>query len=277
MSKTNGLEQLFGTIINKIPDLCHPPAMRLEGEDDFFNCTKHLKLEPFRTQEVFERCVTPTLDDLRHDAVTSPTGDYIKPKTCPHDTRTTAPTKSRRTDKARYPFANPIPECMLSNGEDNFSELILSHDIEWRMLTPIRPPNEYEELYVDKLIKLARKHHKLARTFGLVESDAAYDHYKQQQQQGHDGSFAVSPMSTFKHTRHGSGSPATAQLRRCERGQDGRTLSSSVSLGIKLKGRFHSRSNASITAAQTAKMINPSIPILTFTAEDEVVVDDDGE
>lgn len=254
------LEQIFDSLIGKIPDLCHLPALRFEGENDFFNQTKDLKLEPFRTQEAFERCVTPTLDDLRHEAVTSPTGLYEKAKF-----RNSSPEEASRNAscKSDYPFANPIPQCMLANGYDDLRKLILSQDIEWRMLTPIRPASEYEEKYFDKLVKLHRYHNQnrieMASDLGKI-SGRGHQHLKDNFQ-----------VTSFKHTRHGVTLPSGDQ--RCDRDRRGRrTLSTSVRLGVRLKGRFHPRSRTSITG-QMAK-VGSTIPTLTFTTEDEIVLAD---
>lgn len=82
-----------------------------------------------------------------------------------------------------YPFANPIAECMLTEDNiDNLREIIVSAvNIEWKMLTPVRPNSDYEENYFDKLINLHRNRYKSRLECGY---------------------FKTNQKLPFKHTRH---------------------------------------------------------------------------
>lgn len=82
-----------------------------------------------------------------------------------------------------YPFANPIADCMLTDENiDNLRDIIVSSvNIEWKMLTPVRPNSEYEEKYFDKLIYLHRCRYKSRLESGYFKNDQKVP---------------------FKHTRH---------------------------------------------------------------------------
>lgn len=269
------LENIFDSVINRIPDLCMPHMVRLSGEDDYFNRTKSIKLIPFRKQRAFDDCVSPTdsikqptqldhkfsPDKVPRATLTSSSSTKVveknseskfqqarkvsfksSPSVSKHVTSSTKPgsapkdkkvskvslfgktndpeldrnrkretrkklnrrysrlkIKSKKEGKdqsrlgydklfreipdASYPFANPMPECMLTNDNiDNLREIIVSAvGIEWKMLTPVRPAREYEEKYFDKLIQLHRNRYR-----SRLES----------------GYFAVNQTAPFKHTRH---------------------------------------------------------------------------
>lgn len=90
----------------------------------------------------------------------------------------------RNKPHCNYPFANPMTDCMLTDDNiDNLRKIIVSsRDIEWKMLTPIRPDNEYEERYFDKLINLHRNRYKSRVESGYFKSE--------------------NRRVPFKHTRH---------------------------------------------------------------------------
>lgn len=328
------LERIFGSVINKIPDLCHPPIVRLENECDFFNQTKDLKLEPFRKQEIFESCVSPTQDDRRHEAVSSPTGEFldvtrplsINSTTCsPSPKPVAAPvgrhqgdlransssSKDRKSVNGResaqrqraleryrqkvdlsrkyshfklrkvmsssgleadedmdkifvdslaqmggssssYPFANPIPECMLTRANiDNLRDVIVSSvNIEWRMLTPIRPASEYEENYFDRLVQLHR------------------NRFKYRQEAGSMSGRASSPTTPFKHTRHGLMVPGPSQpsaLNSRHKQQAGHQ--NCLSFGAKLTSHLVAQRAKSVAKPRSAGRMK--IPTLMLTTDDE--------
>lgn len=248
------LEEIFDSVIGRIPDLCMPPSVRLAGEDDYFNRTRSIRLEPFRKQRIFETSISPDLVSFKSEAklptdhiesssraTNSPESTCIKY----HDIATNKPAKVvvfapstkgkmesrggkasttimnksqieskkkfedltklhkkysklkikksspdelKEVDKqvaynklfrnkasrdTNYPFANPMPECMLTDANiDNLREIIVSSvNIEWKMLTPVRPGSEYEEKYFDKLIQLHRNHYRSQLESGVLETD----------------------------------------------------------------------------------------------------------
>lgn len=341
------LDKTFASVINKIPDLCHPAIYRLENENDYFNQTKDFKMEPFRKQEVFERCVTPTQDDRRHEAVSSPTGDHLnllRPRSCASnlppqrgasrepgackpksrlspvevasstgDTRDGTKSRSgqfaghsRPTNKqesfekyqlkinlnhrysrlrlskrtksfeleSRYgldrtciedlrakeescPFANPIPECMLtSESIDDLRQMIVSSsNIEWRMLTPVRPASDYEEMYFDKLVRLYRNRCEYRRELAACS------------RRDPSPSGAASKLP-FKHIRHGvfvQNQHRQSVLSSCRHSHSQQNC---LCLGAKLRGRFVSHRRASTkSAVRPALVSNMSIPVLLLTAD----------
>lgn len=280
------LDDIFDSVIYRIPDLCMPSAFRLAGEDDFFDKTKGIRLVHFRKQRDFSGCSSPNSEKLStsvfrkiaqpinhihnvHDRkkekrhvkikheLESPTRrvkflfgqvesnnekeeeayensshhnkevilsyGQMKPwnlqsanirgiigsSECrsklemrnklkkrysnikikmnnydlEEDNRTGYDKLFREKPEADYPFANPIAECMLTEDNiDNLREIIVSAvNIEWKMLTPIRPNSDYEEKYFDKLIDLHRNRYK-----SRLES----------------GYFKTDQNLPFKHTRH---------------------------------------------------------------------------
>lgn len=267
------LDEIFDSIVNRIPDLCMPSAFRLAGEDDFFNKTKDIRLVHFRKQRDFDVCISPnsekyakssnsTIDIARptineckikykRDPIKSEhklesssrkvkfsvikqgdsdegeklrqqnkrlitnnekrrwnssqtaiksvkskleTRDMLKKrysniriKTNNHDSeesyRIGFDKLFQRKPDSNYPFANPIAECMLTEDNiDNLREIIVSAiNIEWKMLTPVRPNSDYEENYFDKLITLHRNRYKSRLECGY---------------------FKTNQKLPFKHTRH---------------------------------------------------------------------------
>lgn len=67
-----------------------------------------------------------------------------------------------------YSFGNPIPESMKSINLNDFCET----DIDWKMLTILRPNNKLEDQYFSKLVELYRLRHKtrIEDGFGLKEA-----------------------------------------------------------------------------------------------------------
>lgn len=215
--KKFGLEKIFDSVINKIPDLCMPASHRLAGEKDYFNETAKLKLVPFRKQEVFDRCISP--------AHGTPTEH--------HD----------QVEDSSWPFANPIPSCMLiEDNIDNLRTIIVSSlEIEWKMLTPVRPETEYEENYFDKLVFLHRSRYKFRLESGYLKANK-------------NG-------SVFRHTRHG------ISLQHDIR-HDHHYHHPSVSLGVKLKSKFRARAERSRSIVQPLAPARLTIPTLTLTYDE---------
>lgn len=256
-------EEVFDSIKSKIPDLCLPPAIRLAGEEDYFNKTKDIKLVSHKKQHNFDTYVSPGLSgDAGSHVCGSPLlFESTRPKTtttdielvvgqpritnasfvslqkeevkqsrhgetkeettsrhqrglmdqCKNTTRIKLDARrriQRRYSRIKvvknvttddrigfnkllrvrphpdYPFANPMPDCMLTDENiDNLREIIISSvNIEWKMLTPVRPEIEYDEIYFDKLIMLHRSRYKSRLDTGYYSSD--------------------NQKTPFKHTRH---------------------------------------------------------------------------
>lgn len=176
----DSLEKNFDSIISKVPDLCKPPAFRLAGEEDYFNKTSKLKLKPFRKQEVFDRCLRATSTKATYSSFENISSTRDLRLCRDFDRLLFDPLPA-----ANFPLANPIPECMLAKDNvDNLRDIIVSSlDIEWRMLTPVRPDNKYEEDFFDKLIYLHRRRYEFR-----LESEKTGDN--------------VGGLP-FRHTRHG--------------------------------------------------------------------------
>jgi len=137
-----------------------------------------------------------------------------------------------------YPFANPMPDCMLTEENvDNLRELIVSAvDIEWKMLTPVRPNKEYEEKYFDELIRLHRQRYKTRLECGY---------------------FNENQRLPFKHTRH------TFLLHYVKHR---RSSSVPILYGAKLRRKFRSRGNNSRLGSRLSP--NLTIPRLTLTSDE---------
>lgn len=190
------LEDIFESVIKRMPDLCMPPSYRYAGEDDHYNCTKSIKLIPFRKQSNFVKCVSP---EVESSASSSAPLDSCSKKIAAKRWSNRGSDKRQNKDDAalrvgfdklfkkipskNYPFANPIADCMLTDSNiDNLREIIVSSlDIEWKMLTPFRLDSEYEENYFDKLFQLHRNRYR-----SRLES----------------GYFSTYQKAPFKHTRH---------------------------------------------------------------------------
>lgn len=162
---------------------------------------------------------------------------------------------------ASYPFANPMPACMLTeNNIDNLREIIVSAlHVEWKMLTPVRPTNQYEEGYFDKLIWLHRQSYKARVSHGESSID-----------------------KTSKLRGESKRNPYLFQYASKPKTQG----SSQMSLGVRLKRRFKSRSraagNKSLWSSSSSSPLNgngsnvdpqsPSalnIPTLCITSDQE--------
>lgn len=146
-----------------------------------------------------------------------------------------------RKPAEHYPFANPIPACMLAEENyDNLREIIVSSaQIEWKMLTPIRPNSDYEERYFDKLVQLHRKRYGCRYNQGIYSSE-----YRR---------------SPFKHVRH-------SFLLQQHPDRDDNASRSPMALGVKLKHKFgvrHERLKS--TDRLNVKLI---IPTLTLTSDE---------
>lgn len=137
-----------------------------------------------------------------------------------------------------YPFANPMPACMLTeNNIDNLREIIVSSvDIEWKMLTPVRPDTEYEESYFDKLVQLHRNRYSCRYMLGYYSSN-----YRR---------------SPFVHTRH------TYLVQQNQR----HNIHSPMSWGFKLKHRFGARHERLKSIGRLN--VKLTIPTLTLTSEE---------
>lgn len=349
------LDDIFDSVINRIPDLCMPSAFRLAGEDDFFNKTKDIKLVHFRKQRDFSGCISPNSaeqstsvscrniarptiiqspqdgedkrrksgyickskhdfesptrrvkfsfrqedfdnqeaeeedkerhENLRHnnkkvELHNDPVQRWNFRSTNIRDNKSLDECRSRlemrnklkkryssikikmnnynseeeyrigydrlfrKKPEANYPFANPIAECMLTEDNiDNLREIIVSAlNIEWKMLTPVRPNSDYEEKYFDKLIALHR------------------DRYKSRLESGY---FEINQKIPFKHTRH----PFVMQIG--SRRRDRSSLSSA--------DRKEKRENDSSKQSSNFKM---TIPTLTLTSDEkssEPIINSDEE
>lgn len=134
-----------------------------------------------------------------------------------------------------YPFASPMPECMLTEHNiDNLRDIIVSsQDIEWKMLTPVRPVSEYEEKYFDKLISLHRLRYK-------SRYEANY--------------FRRCREAPFKLSRH------TYLLQHIQP----KLHSSTLSIGAKFKSKFRARSER----ARSIGHLKLTIPKVTLTSDE---------
>lgn len=364
LSRRRGnLEGIFDSVINKLPDLSMRPITRLADEDDYFNVTPFVKLEPFRRQRVFEKCISPELEARSSPTITtaSPSLRSLTPTfTSISGSRQSTPTHSRsvnnrsssprlknyeeqqslliggapvdslrknlkvsfglstgdqqrqsfnsslsnkrlvdsesinklkkplKTTKLQmenkqkleqrntlleryshlkvdtptsslmleeklfnssydrlmrrsggnrkssnnfgrkegcdvrglvqngYPYANPMPECMLTDDNiDNLHDIIVSsHQIEWKMLTPLRPSTDYEEKFFDKLINLHRLRYRsrvdelasFSPSTSFSTSSARSKSKVISENQSKQFSFAIPNSSpvVFRHTRHAS-------------------------------------------------------------------------
>lgn len=73
-----------------------------------------------------------------------------------------------------YPYANPVPKCLLTEENiDNLRDIIVdsAREIEWKLLTPIRPESDYEEKFFDKLIELHRCRYKTRLELGYFDQN----------------------------------------------------------------------------------------------------------
>lgn len=141
-----------------------------------------------------------------------------------------------------YPFANPIPACMLAEENyDNLREIIVSSgQIEWKMLTPIRPSSDYEEGYFDKLVQLHRHRYRCRYELGLYSSE----HMR----------------SPFRHTRHSY----LIQQHPLRSHDD--SSRSPITLGVKLKHKFSPRNER---LKSTGRLnVKLTIPTLTLTSDE---------
>lgn len=216
--RKSDLSDLFNSIVYKIPDLYMPPAIRLANEDDFFNLTKDIPLKPFKRQNegfykvfaqgsklrktnlkyvttrkdvIVSQHYTPKHKCEASSGATGPKGFMLKKeKLTGHELSEDIDHQRVGFDKllrnkpgADYPFANPMPDCMMTDDHiDNLREIIVSSlNIEWKMLTPVRPDSFYEEEYFDKLIYLHRNKYKAQLEAGFYE---------------------LTNKRPFKHTRH---------------------------------------------------------------------------
>lgn len=190
------LEDIFESVIKRMPDLCMPPSYRYAGEDDYYNCTKLIKLIPFRKQSNFVKCISPEVErTATGNALLDSCSKRISAKQWSkghldkHHNKEDVAFRAgydklfKKIPSENYPFANPIADCMLTDSNiDNLREIIVSSlDIEWKMLTPFRLDSEYEENYFDKLFQLHRNRYR-----ARLES----------------GYFSTYQKAPFKHTRH---------------------------------------------------------------------------
>lgn len=218
------LDEIFASVINKLPDLRLPPSFKLAEEEDFFNKTSSIRLLPFRKQKYFDEKVKQKKDQLNHietykfkriresllakaqcsnrNEAGNQSFKIPRNKRQPKQVAKTPlldfypievekqKSKFERLKMARcrysrcrikkkepaeevgfnklfvespqkgYPFAEPIPESMRTNNDiDNLKDIVVMKSIDWKMLTPVRPSNEKEEKYFDRLVLLHRKRH----------------------------------------------------------------------------------------------------------------------
>lgn len=135
-----------------------------------------------------------------------------------------------------YPYANPMVDCMLTDyAIDNLRDVIVSsQDIEWRMLTPVRPDSEYEEKFFDKLIALHRQRYKSWLDIGFFEQ---------------------LQLAPFKRTRHKFLIQYTKH----------RAHTSSLSMGAKLMTQFRVRGER----ARSIGHLRIQVPRVTLTTDDQ--------
>lgn len=298
------LEVLFNTYINQIPDLLMPPVVRLQGEEDFFDKTKSIKLRPFRKQRIFDTCISPELvkrdgdESIETRANSSKhiedrnkiyckrrfhtSGKNSAPK---QHSRQKEPSDFERVKTQRkknlissveinrkynlnnysdderdnldrdyfakigydrlfrqkfdhdYPFSNPMPESMMTDQNiDNLRDIIVSScDIEWKMLTPVRPENDYEERFFNHLIEL----HRLR--------------YKSRLEAGYFG--IQRHRIPFRHSRH----PYVLHHFRPRR-----VHATSISMGVKLRSKFKPRDER----ARSIGHFKLKIPKVTLTTDE---------
>lgn len=216
------LESIFSSIVNHIPDLTLPASFRFAGEDDFFNKTKDLKIVPARKRRFIDNKLLDKDEQRKSDrAKAAKSSGYDK--------------LFSNKPSPNYPFANPMPECMLTEHNiDNLRDIIVSSsDIEWKMLTPLRPTSDYEEKYFDKLLTL----HRLR--------------YKSRLEAGYFREHQVAP---FKCTRH-------SYLLHFIKPK---SHPSALSLSTRLKSRFKVRGDRSRSIGR----LKINVPKVTLTSED---------
>lgn len=157
----------------------------------------------------------------------------------------------------RYPYANPMPRSMVADEKvDNLRNIIESaNEVEWKMLTPVRPSNEYEEKFFDKLIALHQSRYQLMRSELMSGGCAkpAFKHKRHKLLIRYDG--AVVDAVGFKRSNR-------RQCVRCV-GDD----SATVCAGVKWRRRMrmfkrHQQRQSMMASA-------PSVPVLTLTLADQ--------
>jgi len=231
------LEKNFDSIISRLPDLCKPAAVCLAGEHDYFRETRKLQLAPFRKQKFFDTYVREQTDVDQN--------------------------KTQRNDLVEffeYPYTNPMPKCMLTDDNlDNLQNIIVtSLDIEWQMLTPKRPEDDYELEFFDKLVALHRQRFRqflsdnnldIARKGqqgDLRQSTELGNQQLSRCQSGHSILSSASESLFFRHTRHRNSAviPLTGQQERSQLDRKRTPLSSTIChLGVTIRNKFRSASS----------------------------------
>lgn len=156
-----------------------------------------------------------------------------------------------------YPYANPMPKSMLAKENvDNLRNIIVSaEEVEWKMLTPVRPSSEYEEKFFDKLIGLHRSRYQLQKTELTNKcSRPAFKHKRHRLLVRYDD--AVMDAVGFK----------TRDRRQCVRcvGND----SATVCAGVKWRRRMRMFKRHQRRQSLASTNV-PQVPILTLTSADQ--------